>query len=369
MRTRIVALAAAALLVSGLIACTSDKAGSNAEDGVVAGGSGPARVGVILPDTTTARRWRTDDPKLLQAAVDKAGVQVVIQNAGGDPASFVRIANGMMSTGVKVLIVVSLDPVSGRTVLDRAEARKIPTIDYDRLTLNGGADYYVSFDNIKVGELQANGLIRCLKDSPADKPLVVNLNGAPTDNNAAQFKEGYDSVLVRKFDAGEYNEGPDQDVPRWDDKEAGVIFEEMMAATRNNIDGVLAANDGLGNAAISVLKKYKRNGRVPVTGQDASVTGLQNILAGDQCMTVYKPIREEADAAAQLAIDLFRGGKATAPALTRDPVSGADVQSVLLPPRAIFKENVKDVIADGFATKQDVCKGAFADLCVANGIR
>jgi D-xylose transport system substrate-binding protein len=369
MRTRIVALAAVALLVSGLTACTDDGADAVANDGFISGGSGPARVGVILPDTTTAQRWEKDDPKFLQAAFDKAGVQVEIQNARGDAASFRRIANGMLSTGVKVLIVVSLDPVSGRAVLDKAEELKIPTIDYDRLTLNGDADFYVSFDNIEVGRQQANGLIQCLKTSAASKPLVVNLNGAPTDNNAAQFKEGYDSVLVEKYDAGEFNEGPDQDVPKWDDKEAGVIFEEMMVATRNDIDGVLAANDGLGNAAISVLRKHKRNGAVPVTGQDASVKGLQNILLGDQCMTVYKPIRQEADAAAELAISLFRGGKASAAQLTRDPVSGADVQSVLLPPKPIFKNNVKDVIIDGFATKKDVCTGEFAQLCKENGIR
>src|SRR5690606_20834510 len=175
------------------------------------------------------------------------------------------------------------------------------TIDYDRLTLGGSAEYYVSFDNEAVGRLQGEGLVKCLTDKGVKNPVVAYLNGSPTDNNATLFRNGYDSVLKPKFDSKEYVKGPEQSVPNWDGGQATTIFEQMLTQTGGKIDGVLAANDTLGNAAIAVLKKNKLNGKVPVTGQDATVQGLQNILAGDQCMTVYKAIKQEAEAAAELA--------------------------------------------------------------------
>ncbi|RSM69025.1 sugar ABC transporter substrate-binding protein, partial [Actinoplanes sp. ATCC 53533] len=159
-----------------------------------------------------------------------------------------------------------------------------------------------------------------------------------------------------------------QSVPDWDNAQGGTIFEQMLTSNKN-IKGVLAANDGLGNAAISVLKKNKLNGQVPVTGQDATVQGLQNILAGDQCMTVYKAIKKEADAASALAISLAKGEKpTTATGTIKDPDSGKDVPSVLLDPQSITKANVKDVVADGFVTKAELCTADFAKLCTDNGI-
>jgi D-xylose transport system substrate-binding protein len=157
-------------------------------------------------------------------------------------------------------------------------------------------------------------------------------------------------------------------VPDWDNAQAATIFEQMLTQTGGKIDGVLAANDGLGNAAISVLKKNKLNGKVPVTGQDATPQGLQNILAGDQCMTVYKAIKQEADAAAELAIALAKGERKETGQTVKDPEGGRDVPSVLLTPTAIYKDNVKDVIADGFVTKEEVCTGDFAKLCTEAGI-
>ncbi len=204
-------------------------------------------------------------------------------------------------------MIVNLDSGTGKAVLDKAKAQGIGTIDYDRLTLNGGADYYVSFDNVAVGKLQGEGLVKCLTDKGAKNPVVAELNGSPTDNNATLFKQGYDSVLQPKYDCEDYIKGPDQSVPDWDNTQGGTIFEQMLTRAGNKIDGVLAANDGLGNAAITVLKRNKLNGKVPVTGQDATVQGLQNILAGDQCMTVYKAVKQEADAASALAIALAKG--------------------------------------------------------------
>jgi D-xylose transport system substrate-binding protein len=274
----------------------------------------------------------------------------------------------MISSGVKVLMIVNLDSGTGKAVLDKAKKAGIATIDYDRLTLNGGANYYVSFDNVKVGELQGQGLLDCLTAKKATKPKVAELNGSPTDNNATLFKQGYDSVLKPKYDDGTLVKGPDQSVPDWDNAKGGTIFEQMLTENKD-IKGVLAANDGLGNAVISVLKKNKLNGQVPVTGQDATVQGLQNILAGDQCMTVYKAIKKEANAAAELAIALAKGQKpTTATGSLKDPESGQQVPSVLLTPQSIMKDSVKEVVADGFVTKDALCGGSFAKLCTDAGI-
>jgi D-xylose transport system substrate-binding protein len=368
MRRKLVALATTALLTVGALAgCGSDGDADNG-DGGAGGGDGTGKVGIILPDTSTSQRWGSDDPKLLKAAFQEAGVPVDIRNAQGRVDDFYRIADEMIADGAKVLMIVSLDAASGKVVLDKARAAGVKTIDYDRLTLNGGADYYVSFDNEKVGRLQGKGLIKCLVAKGVKSPRIAYLNGAPTDNNATLFKAGYDSVLQPKFDDGTYLKGPDQAVPRWSNDEARFIFDQMWTQTNGRIDGVLAANDGLGNAAITVLKRLGANRKVPVTGQDAEVQGLQNILAGDQCMTVYKPIKKEADAAAKLAISLFKGGKARAERRLKDPESGAYVDSVLLEPTAIFKKDVHKVIEDGFVNEVTVCAGAYAKLCRKNGI-
>ena len=366
MRKGMFALAAVGLLaVGGVAACGG---GDNGSSGSSGGGSSAGKVGVILPDTKSSQRWGTDDPKFLKQAFDAAGVPVDIQNAQGDKQAFQTIADGMISSGVKVLMIVNLDSGTGKAVLDKAKNAGIATIDYDRLTLNGGANYYVSFDNVKVGELQGKGLVDCLTAKKYSKPKVAEVNGSPTDNNATLFAQGYNSVLDPKYADGTYVKGPNQSVPDWDNAQAGTIFEQMLTENKD-IKGVLAANDGLGNAVISVLKKNKLNGTVPVTGQDATVQGLQNILAGDQCMTVYKAIKKEADAAAELAIALAKGQKpTTATGSVKDPESGAAVPSVLLTPQSITKENVKDVVADGFVTKDALCTGNYAKLCADAGI-
>ncbi|MFI5492630.1 sugar ABC transporter substrate-binding protein [Actinoplanes sp. NPDC051859] len=356
MRRGISALAAAGLLAGGLTAC-SDKG----DDGSA------GKIGIILPDTASSQRWGSDDPKFLKAAFDAAGVSADIQNAQGDKSQFQTIADGMISSGVKVLMIVNLDSGTGKAVLDKAKRAGIATIDYDRLTLGGGADYYVSFDNVTVGRLQGEGLVKCLAEKKYPKPVVAELHGAATDNNATLFKEGYDSVLQPKFTSGEYEKGPDQAVPEWDNAQAGTMFEQMLTQ-RRDIKGVLAANDGMGNAVISVLKKYKLNGAVPVTGQDATVQGLQNILAGDQCMTVYKAIKQVADAAADLAIALARGERKKVDQTIKDGETGRDVPAVLIPPKPIFKDNVGDVITEGFVTKAQLCTGDFAALCTENGV-
>ena len=367
MRKGLFALASVGLLATASIAaCGNNESGDSGSSG--SGSSSVGKVGVILPDTKSSARWATADAKYLAEAFKAAGVQADIQNAQGDKAQFQTIADGMISSGVKVLMIVNLDSGTGKAVLDKAKGAGIATVDYDRLTLNGGADYYVSFDNVKVGELQGQGLVDCLTAKKYVKPVVAELNGSPTDNNATLFKQGYDSVLKPKYDSGEYVKGPDDSVPDWDNAQGGTIFEQQLTKNKN-IKGVLAANDGLGNAAIAVLKKNKLNGQVPVTGQDATVQGLQNILAGDQCMTVYKAIKKEADAASALAIAIAKGEKpTTATGTVTDPESKKDVASVLLTPESITKENVKKVIDDGFVTKDELCTAAFAKACTDAGI-
>lgn len=365
MRKGLFALAAVGLLATGSVAACGDSKGSDSGSG---SGSSVGKVGVILPDTKSSARWATADAKYLKEAFDAAGVSADIQNAQGDKTQFQTIADGMISSGVKVLIIVNLDSGTGKAVLDKAKAAGIATIDYDRLTLNGGADYYVSFDNVKVGELQGQGLVDCLKAKNYTKPVVAELNGSPTDNNATLFAQGYDSVLNPLYTDGTLTKGPNQAVPDWDNAQGGTIFEQMLTQNKN-IKGVLAANDGLGNAVISVLKKNKLNGQVPVTGQDATTQGLQNILAGDQCMTVYKAIKKESNAASELAIAIAKGQKPTsATGTVTDPESKKSVPSVLLTPQAITKDNVKDVIADGFVTKAEVCTADFAKACTDAGI-
>jgi D-xylose transport system substrate-binding protein len=367
MRKGLFALAAVGLLATGgLAACGKDDKGSDSgSGGTKAGGK---QVGIILPDTKSSQRWGTDDPKYLKAAFDAAGVSYDMQNAQGDKQQFQTIADSMISEGVKVLITVNLDSGTGAAVLAKAKQAGIATIDYDRLTLGGGADYYVSFDGVKVGQLQGQGLVDCLKAKNVTKPVIAELNGSPTDNNATLFAQGYDSVLNPLYANGTFVKGPNKSVPDWDNATGGTYFEQMLTQNKS-IKGVLAANDGLGNAVVEVLKRNHLNGQVPVTGQDATVQGLQNILAGDQCMTVYKAIKKEADAASTLAIAIVKGQKpTTATGTTVDTQTKANVPSVLLDPEAITKANVKDVIADGFVTKDAICIPALAKACTDAGI-
>ena len=361
MRRGILSMATVGLLVvSGAAACGDSGSGT--------GTANKPKIGVILPDSASSARWETADRKFLEEAFKEAGVDYEIENAQNDKTQFQTIADQMITSGVTVLMIVNLDSGTGRAVLDKARSQGVATIDYDRLTLGGSAEYYVSFDNEAVGRLLGEGLVTCLTKKGVTKPVVAELNGSPTDNNATLFKNGYDSVLKPKYDSGEYVKGPDEWVPEWDNTQAGTIFEQMLTQTGGKIDGVLAANDGLANAVIAILKKNKLNGKIPVTGQDATVQGLQNILAGDQCMTVYKAIRQEARAAAELAIALAKGEKKETGQVVKDPESGRDVPAVLLEPKAIYKENVQDVVADGFVTKEELCAGSFTALCAEAGI-
>ncbi len=349
--------AAAALALTFTAACGQDDAG---------GGGDTPLIGVILPDSASSDRWETADRKYLEAAFKAAGVDYDIQNAQGSREDFQTIADQMLTKGVDVLVTVNLDSGTGKTVIEKAKSQGVATIDYDRLTEDGAADYYVSFDNEQVGVLQGEGLVSCLEG--VANPLIAEVNGSPTDNNATLFKSGYDSILDPLYADATFTKGPDEWVPDWDNAQGGTLFEQMLTDTGTEIDGVLAANDGLAHAVITVLERNNLNGTVPVTGQDATVQGLQNILTGDQCMTVYKAIEEEANAAADLAVALANGEKPTTDATVVDPVSSAEVPAVLLEPVAITIENIQVVVDDGFADPAELCAGDYAALCTEHGI-
>jgi D-xylose transport system substrate-binding protein len=361
----IVGLAATTLL---LAACGGGSTPGGSNTGGAAGGG---KVGVILPDAATSPRWEANDRPLLAAAFKNAGIGSDIQNANGDKSKFSTICDSMINGGVKVLLIVNLDSDSGSACLRKAQTAGIKTIDYDRLTLGGNASYYVSFDNVAVGKLMGDGLTKCLTDlGKTANANVVFINGDPTDNNAALFKQGYAEALKPKIDSGAYKLVGDQ-TGKWDLNVAGTAFEQIYTQNGGKVDGVISANDTMAQGIIGRLKANGLNGKVPVTGQDASKQGLQAVLTGDQCMTVYKAIKKEADAAAQLAAALIQGKDAgsVANGKVQDTVLKKDVPSALQTPQAIFKDSVKDVIADGFWKATDICTGDYAALCSANGVK
>jgi D-xylose transport system substrate-binding protein len=369
MRRTALALSALAIGMAAVAGCGDDDSGGGGGGGDNGGGGSDAqKVAVLLPDTKSSVRWETADKPLLQKAFDDAGVPVEIHNAQGDKSAQQQQAEQAITNGAKILLLTNLDSGSGAAIEANANSRGVKVIDYDRLTLKGSADYYVSFNNVTVGKLQGEGLVKCLEDTGVEKPAIAELNGSPTDNNATLFEEGADSVLDPMYEAGDAVKVADQAVPDWDNQQALTIFEQMLQKSNNKIDGVLAANDGLGNAVISALKQRKLK-QIPVTGQDATAQGIQNILSGDQCMTVYKAVAKEADAAAKLAIALSKGEEPPAGLVNGESDDGTrKVPSVLLEPQSITKDNLDAPIKDGFLKREDVCTGKFASLCDEAGL-
>jgi D-xylose transport system substrate-binding protein len=331
---------------------------------LVASGTAAARVSthkasiqacVLLPDTASSARYELFDRPYLAAAFKAAGVAATIDNAQGDAQKQRSQADGCLTNGAKVVLLDQLDPASGASITNAVVAAGGKVIDYDRLVVGSKASYYVSFDNVKVGVLQGKGLAAALKSKKG--AVVAELNGGITDNNAKLFKQGYDSVLNPLYKSGALKKAVAGD--QWTDWSATkglTIFEQMLARNSNNINGVLAANDGLAGAVVSALKNHGLK-PVALTGQDATPTGVQYIVAGWQTGTVYKSVKKEAAAAAKLAIDLIKGNTVT----TTAKVSGTP--SVLLTPVWITKANYKLLFTDGFVKKSEVCKGAYAQFC------
>ncbi|MGD9531812.1 sugar ABC transporter substrate-binding protein [Pseudonocardia sp.] len=369
-RTSAMVVAIGAGLAIGLTGCGANQAASPSGGGETSAAPSGVKVGVILPETATSARYESFDKPLLDKAMREAGLDPDIQNAQGDVQKFSTLADGMINAGVKVLVIDAPNSEVGAAVAKKAQAAGIPTIDYDRLNLGGTSDYYVSFDNVAVGKLQGDGLVQGVGAKQGAN--IIEINGAPTDNNATLFYEGAESVLKPKYDSGEYKLVGSQRIPDWNNQQGGVTFEQFLTANGGQVDGVLAANDGMAGAVITVLKKNGLNGKVPVTGQDASAEALQAILRGDQYMTVFKPIAQEAEATASLAASLAKGDTAAADALAtgsvQDPQGNRAVKSVLLTPILITKDNVKVVVDSGQVTAQEICVPDVAAACTQLGI-
>ncbi len=327
------------------------------EDDAMAEG-GEQIAGFILPDSASSARWEAFDRPLIEAACSDAGITCLIQNAEGDKDNMATIADQMIADGIGVLAIVNLDSESGAAIQEKAAAAGVLNIDYDRLTLGGFADVYVSFDNVAVGTAQGEGLIECF-GGDTDGKRIIQLHGSPTDNNATLFREGYQAAIA---EAGFETVG-EEAVPDWDNAQAGVIFEQLLTAVNGEIDGVLVANDGLSLASQAVLADSGLT--LPTTGQDATVDGLRAILQGTQCMTVYKPVVEEANGAVAAAVALLSGDDLPANATINN--ENGDIPYVQAEVQSIFIDDVALVVADGFVSADDVCAG-IEDLCEEYGV-
>jgi D-xylose transport system substrate-binding protein len=313
------------------------------------------------------------DKPLLQSALTAAGITPDIQNAGGSTSRFQQIAQSMIGEGVKVLLIDSINATSGAAVEKQATDAGIKVIDYDRVNLGGTAQYYVSFDNEDVGRLQGQTLVDCLNASKAVDPQIIEMaGGKDVDNNAILFAKGANAVIDPLDASGKLKKVSESVVKGWDVNNAAPTFTQALTANGGKVNGVLAANDDIANAVIGVLKSNGLAGHVVITGQDSGIEGLQNIINGLQSMTVFKNVKLEAGAAAQLAIALIAGKDPSAAGLTLsdfpDPQSASHkIQALLLPAQVITQANVGDVIKAGALTQAEICKGVEA-ACTKLGI-
>jgi D-xylose transport system substrate-binding protein len=335
---------------------------------------GKGSIAVILPDTVSSTRYVEFDAPYLKESFQKAGLtssQYTVQNALGSDATQFSDAQTAITKGATVLVVDALDSGVGAHIESYAKAHGVPVIDYDRLVLGGQRKYYVSFDNVKVGTLIGQGMVSCVAAWGVKKPQLIVMKGAPTDNNATLFAQGYDAVLAPKFSSAGWKDVSNP-AGTWDPPTALSEFQQQYTA-HPNINAALIPNDENGAPIIHYLtNKGIKPKTFPITGQDATLTGLQNILAGYQCGTVYKPIYLEAQAAAALAL-YTRAGVAAPASLangsTQDTTAKVAVKSALLPPTWVTTTNMNStVIADKFVPASQLCAGKYAKPCSAAGI-
>ncbi len=333
---------------------------------------GHGKIAVLLPDTQSSARYVSFDAPYLAKAFEAAGLTSAdyqIQNAQGSASTMQTQAEAAITNGATVLLIDPIDSGSGAAIESNAVAQGVKVIDYDRITLNGKAGYYVSFDNVTVGKLIGQGFVDCVTAWNIAKPQVLEMDGDPTDNNATLFAQGYNSVLDPKYADGSYVK-VGEPAGTWDNQKALTNFQQQYTA-HSNINAVVAANDGVANSVISALKTLNIGAKkVPTTGQDATLQGLQNILAGYQCMSVYKAVYLEAQASVALALFL-RAGQTPPTALVNGKTNNkaTDVPSVLLTPVSVTAANMQaTVVKDGFVKVADLCAGAFASACTAAGV-
>jgi D-xylose transport system substrate-binding protein len=335
---------------------------------------GKGSVGVILPDTVTSARYVEFDAPYLTKALQTAGLtgsQFTVQNAQGSDATQLSDAQADITKGASVLIVDPLDAGVGTSIEKYAKSHGVAVIDYDRLTLGGSRKYYVSFDNVQVGKLIGQGLVDCVTAWKVAKPNVLVMYGSPTDNNATLFAQGYNAVMAPLFSAGTWVKVGTA-AGTWDPPTAETEFQGQFTAHKS-INSVLTPNDENAAPIIHYLQTLGvKTKTFPVTGQDATLIGLQNILSGYQCGTVYKAIYLEAQAAAALAMYLRAG--VTPPAglvngSTADSTAKVQVPSVLLTPKWVTPSNMNaTVIADKFVPASQLCTSKYKAACTAAGI-
>jgi D-xylose transport system substrate-binding protein len=339
------------------------------------GASGKGKVAAILPDTTSSTRYVEFDQPDIKKALAAAGVpaaDAIVQNAGGSDQTMLTDAQSDITNGATVLLVDPIDSGVGTSVESYAKAHGVAVIDYDRLTLGGSRSYYVSFNNVQVGKVMGEGLVACAAAWHVTKPNVIVMHGDPTDNNATLFYTGYyNGVLKPLFASGKWKDVVNP-AGTWDPPTALTSFEQAYTA-HPTINAALIPNDENGAPIITYLKTHHiKPNTFPTTGQDATLTGLQNVLSGYQCGTVYKAVYKEAEAAVALAVYLRASQKppaSLANGSTMDTKANVAVPSVLLAPVWVTTKNMKDtIIKDNFVPSAQLCAGSFAAACKKAGI-
>ena len=357
-RTSPAALAAAIGLVLTITGCTSS-GGDSARPGI--------KVGVIASDPAASTRWEEVDQPLLEDAMRAEGLEPDVQNSQGDATKFAAIADGMIKDGVKVLVIAAPNNEVGSAVAGKSTARHIPTIDYDRLNLGDSSDYYVSFDPVKAGDLQGRGLALGIRGARARGANIIEIDGPRTDPTTPLLAQGARNVLQPRYDTGAYRLVASEPVDNDNNQRAGAVFEQLLNANGDQVDGVLAANDRIAGAVIAVLRKKGLNGKVRVTGLGATPEALKAILRGDQFMTAFTPIDQQATAAAKLAGALARNDRAAADRMVSmtlpDSIGHRKIRAVLVPPVFITLDTVKEVIDSGMVDSRDICDGELALRC------
>jgi D-xylose transport system substrate-binding protein len=332
------------------------------------GGGGGQTIALLLPENHTPRYEAADRPNF-EAKVKElcSDCKILYSNATQDASRQQNQADSALTQGADVLVVDAVDAGSAGSIVKKAKAQDVPVVSYDRLITDSDVDYYVSFDNTRVGKLQGDTLIKGLKANNKATGPVVMLAGDPADNNAKLFKQGANEALK----AAGVKIPKSFDTPGWDaDKAQNEMQQSITSLGNNGFAGVLAANDDLGGGAIAAMKSagIKPSTR-PTTGQDATVAGLQRILTGDQYMTVWKADKPEANAAAEIAVALAKGDKVPDGLVNQQVDNGQkQVPSVILTPVAVLKNNVDDVVKGGDVKVADLCKGSFKSACTAAGI-
>jgi D-xylose transport system substrate-binding protein len=317
------------------------------------------QVCVLLPDTKSSVRWVQFDAPDWAKALKKAHLTYSITNALNDPQKMVSQADSCLARHAKVAVVTDIAQGTSIAIQKKFAKAGGSSIDYDRQVVGGIAKVYVAFDGTAVGAAQARGVVTALKGK--SKPVVAELWGGPTDQNAFWFKGGNDKVLNPLFKSGKLTKGPQQFVPLWLATNAQPIFEQMLLKTNNKIDGAVAANDNIAGAVVAALKAKKLK-PIALSGQDATVQGVQNIISGWQSMTVYKYVPLEVNAAAKAVVALLKHKKV--PGVNGFRKNGSKKEpTVLLPVVSITKANYTRLFKDKFLKKSDVCVGEFAQFC------